>query len=99
MFERLFDTAIRHDGMSRHIHVSSLRKDRGLVIAIEYESDGVRPEDKERLFDVQSPENRGLFIVREILSLTGITVDETGESGKTTRFEIGIADSDFRKSR
>lgn len=99
VFERLFDTAIRHDGMSRHIHVSSFRKDRGLVIAIEYESDGVRPEDKERLFDVQSPENRGLFIVREILSLTGITVDETGESGKTTRFEIGIADSDFRKSR
>jgi len=98
VFGRLFDTAVQTDAVSRHIRVSSLQKDMNLIIVIEYDSAGIRPEDKDGLFDVQSSRNRGLFIVREILSLTGISLKETGMYGKTTRFEIGISDSYFRNS-
>jgi len=30
----------------------------------------------------------GLFLVREILAMTGMTISETGEHGKGARFEI-----------
>ncbi len=32
----------------------------------------------------------GLFLAREILSITGITIRETGTPGKGTRFEITV---------
>jgi signal transduction histidine kinase len=35
-------------------------------------------------------EGMGLFLVREILSITGITIKETGAPQKGTRFEITV---------
>jgi signal transduction histidine kinase len=32
----------------------------------------------------------GLFLSREILSITGITIKETGEPGKGARFEMTV---------
>jgi PAS domain S-box-containing protein len=98
VYERLFDTAIPVGKNQRTVRISAFQNDRNLIIAIEYESEGTRPEDKEGIFEVQASDNRGLFIAREILSLTGITLRETGEFGKNTRFEIEIPDSYFRYS-
>jgi hypothetical protein len=33
----------------------------------------------------------GLFLVREILSLTGVAISETGEFGKGARFEMAVS--------
>jgi len=99
VFERLFDTAQTPDKSLRQIHIHSFRKDRDLVAVIEYESAGIPPGEKEGIFEVGASGNRGLFMAREILSLTGITLKETGEYGKNTRFEIGIPDTYFRDSR
>ena len=38
----------------------------------------------------------GLFLVREILSITGMTIRETGESGRGARFEIHIPPEGYR---
>jgi signal transduction histidine kinase len=38
----------------------------------------------------------GLFLVREILSITGMSVRETGTPGKGTKFEILIPRGAYR---
>ncbi|WP_321504422.1 PAS domain S-box protein [uncultured Methanoregula sp.] len=99
VFERLFETSLPSDKTPPHIRIHSFQKERDLIAVIEYESSGIRPEDKEGIFEVQASKNRGLFMAREILSLTGIKLSETGEYGKNTRFEIGIPDTYFRYSK
>ncbi len=41
---------------------------------------------------------QGLFFAREILSITGITITETGESGKGARFEMAVPKGAWRKA-
>ena len=38
----------------------------------------------------------GMFLVREILALTGITITETGQPEKSARFEIMVPKGGFR---
>ena len=38
----------------------------------------------------------GLFLVREILSITGIKIRETGVPGKGARFEILVPEGGYR---
>jgi hypothetical protein len=40
----------------------------------------------------------GLFLSREILSITGITIRETGESGKGARFEMVVPKGMWRNN-
>ena len=37
-----------------------------------------------------------MFIAREILSLTGLTLTETGEFGKGARFEMRVPETYYR---
>ena len=61
--------------------LSILWKDNGI---------GIPAEEKEQIFQMGYGQNTGfgLFLAREILSLTGIGIKETGEPGKGARFEI-----------
>ncbi|WP_424061443.1 hypothetical protein [Methanoregula sp.] len=38
----------------------------------------------------------GLYLVREILAITGIQIKETGEPGKGARFEITVPRGSYR---
>jgi len=40
----------------------------------------------------------GLFLSREILSITGITIRENGDPGKGARFEMVVPNGIYRKS-
>ena len=64
----------------------------GLTIA--WEDDGVGVPDvlKERIFNRGYGSNTGLglFLIREILAITGITVHECGIEGKGARFELHV---------
>ena len=40
----------------------------------------------------------GLFLAREILAITGISITETGEPGFGVRFEIRVPAGKFRKT-
>jgi PAS domain S-box-containing protein len=98
VFVRVLENAVNYGHKTTEIRISAIHKEAYLVIAVESSGEGIRPEDKERIFELQDGGSlhRGLFIAREILSLTGITLHETGEYGKGTRFEMVIPPAYFR---
>jgi signal transduction histidine kinase len=69
---------------------------------IVYENDGVRISQKlkEHLFErgVGKHTGLGLNLVREILSITGMTISDTTKHGTGVRFEITVPKGGYRFS-
>jgi signal transduction histidine kinase len=68
------------------------------VLYVEDDGSGIPASDKERIFQRGFGKHTGLglFLVREILGITGITIRETGEPGKGAQFEITVPAGDCR---
>jgi len=93
VFYNLIDNALKYGGdQMKMIRVSSQESDRGLTIVCEDDGVGISAEDKKRLFTRGFGKNTGLglFLSREILTITGITIIENGTPGKGARFEITV---------
>jgi PAS domain S-box-containing protein len=90
VFVNLLDNSVRHGEHVTTITVSEQETKAGLVLTWEDNGIGVPAEDKERIFERGFGKHTGLglFLIREILSITGITIRETGIPGKGARFEI-----------
>jgi signal transduction histidine kinase len=69
-----------------------------LIVVWEDNGIGRAENEKERIFERGSGKNTGLglFLVREILSLTGILIKETGVPEKGARFEITVPNGKYR---
>ena len=69
------------------------------VIVIEDDGVGIHADDKAKIFERGFGKNTGwgLFLVREILAVTGITITETGTPGTGARFELKIPPDYFRR--
>ena len=98
VFFNLLDNAVRHGERVTQIRVSSRPSGEDLVIVWEDNGVGIPADHKERIFERGFGKHTGLgmFLVKEILSLTGIKVTETGEPGKGARFEILVPEGKFR---
>ena len=99
VFYNLIDNALRYGGQKMTvIRISSADSETGLVISVEDDGAGISADDKKRLFERGFGHNTGLglFLSREILSITGITITETGEPGKGARFEILVQKEGYR---
>ena len=98
VFFNLMDNAVRHGGKITTIRFSSGERGADHILVCEDDGDGVLPEEKEKIFLKGYGKNTGmgLFLSREILSITGITIRETGESGKGARFEIAVPKGAWR---
>lgn len=95
----LLENAVRHGGKITRIHVSAIpRDDRSLLVTIEDDGIGIAPDDKENIFRYGFGKNTGLGLAvsRDILSLTGITISETGVAGSGARFEMVVPHSAWR---
>ncbi|MGB8890933.1 MAG: ATP-binding protein, partial [Methanoregula sp.] len=94
----LVDNAIRYGGKISTIRFSLSEKNGNEIIVCEDDGVGVLQEYKEKIFDRGFGKNTGLglFLAREILSLTGITIRETGEPGAGARFEMAVPTGSFR---
>lgn len=101
IFFNLLDNSIQHGGHVTEIRVSSHQKGEGLIIMWEDNGIGIPEGEKEKIFERGYGKNTGLgmFLVREILALTGITIKETGIHGKGARFEIIIPNGQYRLSQ
>jgi PAS domain S-box-containing protein len=98
VFFNLYDNSIRHGEHVAEIRVSSMCSGDACIIAVEDDGIGVPVQDKTRIFERNVGEHtgHGLFLVQEILALTGITISETGEPGKGARFEIVVPKGSYR---
>ncbi len=98
VFYNLVDNAIRYGENITTIKFYSRIDDKGLSVLCEDDGAGIPPEDKTRIFErgVGRNTGMGLFLTREILGITGITIMENGVYGKGARFEIHIPRGTFR---
>ena len=98
VFANLVENVVRHGQGATMVRFSAV--DRGGEVAILCEDDGigVPAEKKERIFERGYGENTGfgLFLVREILQITGIAIHETGAPGEGARFELTMPASAAR---
>lgn len=101
VFSNLVDNTIRHGGpdVSR-ILIYGHKSAEGYVLVYEDNGIGIPAEQKKRIFSSGFGKNLGygLFLIREILGITGMNIYETGETGKGARFEIHIPKWAFRFS-
>jgi signal transduction histidine kinase len=98
VFYNLFDNTRLHGGAVTHIRVSHTPSGSDLVVAVADNGTGISPEDKKHLFErgFGKDTGLGLFLSREILSITGISISETGVPGTGARFEITVPEGAFR---
>lgn len=70
-----------------------------LQIIWEDDGVGIRDEEKEKIFERGYGKNTGLglFFIREILGITGITISENGVYGEGARFVIRVPERGWRK--
>ena len=100
VFYNLVENALRHaKGMTR-IRFSYHLSGDSAVLVCEDDGCGVPSGKKEAIFRREYFKHTGfgLFLTREILGITGITIRETGGPGTGARFEIGIPRDFFRIS-
>ena len=102
LFERviynLCDNAIRHGKTITTIKFTSEETNGTLKLICEDNGVGVPADVKEKIFNRQYYQHTGLglFLSREILSITGMTITETGVPGEGARFEILVPDGMWR---
>lgn len=98
-FFNIAENAITHGGNVTTIRISARKAhDGGMFVLVEDDGNGIPPSDKEKIFSKGFGKNTGLglFLVREILSISGITICENGEYRKGARFEIFVPRGTFR---
>jgi signal transduction histidine kinase len=99
VFYNLIENAITYGGGKlTTIRISSSGSDNGLVIVCEDDGEGISEPDKKRLFERGYGKHTGLglYLCREILLITGITISETSLPGSGARFEIQVPMGAYR---
>ena len=89
-FYNLIDNALKHGATLTRIRFSALESAAGLTIGCEDDGTGIPPPDRERIFTpgFAGTSGYGLFLVREILGITGISIHEQGGAGEGAHFRM-----------
>ncbi|MGB8309419.1 MAG: PAS domain S-box protein [Methanoregula sp.] len=98
VFYNLIDNAVKHGGNVTSVRFLIEERDGEHIIICEDDGCGIPPENKELIFTRGFGKNTGLglFLSREILLITGITIAETGKHGNGARFEMNVPRRAFR---
>jgi PAS domain S-box-containing protein len=98
VFFNLMENSIRHGERVTKMSFTSRDSADGLVITYRDNGTGISAEDKKNLFRKGFGKHTGLglFLSREILAITGITITENGEPGKGVQFEMTVPFGAFR---
>jgi PAS domain S-box-containing protein len=92
VFYNLVENALRHGGNLTRISFTTEISGDGARIICEDDGSGVPEQFKEAIFVRKHFKHTGfgLFLSRDILGITGLSIRENGEPGKGARFEIAI---------
>jgi len=98
VFYNLIDNAVRYGEKITTIRFSLEESNGAHVVVCEDDGEGIPADEKERIFERGFGKNTGLglFLAREILAITGMTIREIGEPCKGARFEITVPHGSFR---
>jgi PAS domain S-box-containing protein len=97
VFSNLVGNTMRHGGMVKTITLEVEDKTDHLQIAYSDDGKGIPEDRKAVIFKVE--ENKplhGLKLIRDILEMTHMTINEVGTEGKGTRFEIKVPKGNYR---
>lgn len=99
VFYNLLENSLRYAGAGTRIRISSQPEQDHVIIIYEDAGPGIPYEEKTKLFVRGYGKNTGLglFLIREILAITGISIRENGVPGTGCRFGISIPKSRFRR--
>jgi len=100
VFHNLFENAAMHGGNVTRIFVRGQTTPDGFALTIEDDGNGIPLADKEQIFirGFGRHTGLGLFLAREVLAITGLTINETGEPGQGARFTIQIPKGMYRQT-
>lgn len=92
IFYNLFDNSVRHGERVSRIRVSHEETEDSVILRVEDDGVGIRPDHKEAIFERGFGGNigLGLHITRELLRIYGMTIREVGEHGKGAAFEMTV---------
>lgn len=98
VFRHLFDFTLRHGKEMTEITLSLHTTGLSGILIVETVGAGIPVSDKETIFEPGYDKGTGwgLFLARDILAVTDMTIAETGEPGKGVRFEIFLPTGSFR---
>ena len=98
VIDNLIDNSLRHGGDVNKISINVIKKTDGLLIIYKDNGNGILDDEKERIFIRGYGKNTGLglFLISEILSVTGITIKENGKYGEGATFEIMVPHEKWR---
>lgn len=98
VFANLINNSLNHGVRVRNISVSYLPFNRDIAIIYKDDGIGIHTADKVEIFKKGAGKNHGfsLFLSREILSITGLSIKECGVYGEGARFEIFVPEGKFR---
>jgi len=99
VFYNLIDNALTYGGETlTTLRITTRESGDGLVITCEDDGEGISAKDKKRLFERGYGRHTGLglYLCREILQITGISIDETSAPGSGARFEIHVPKGAYR---
>jgi signal transduction histidine kinase len=101
VFLALASNIREHAPTATEYSVTSAETPEGLVLVFRDNGPGIPASQKEKIFAREYGRRNGisLYLSREILSITGISIRETGEEGKGARFEILVPPGAWRKKR
>ena len=100
VFFHLVDNAVRYGGKITKIRFFCEESFEELHVICEDDGIGIPPDAKKKIFNRQFFQNKGLdmYLSREIVSITGMSIRETGTYGRCSRFEILVPKGAYRFS-
>jgi PAS domain S-box-containing protein len=98
VFFNLVENIFLHGQRVTEISLDYQETEEGLLLVLQDNGVGILAEEKQKIFERGYGRNTGLglFLVREILSITGITIRENGTEGEGARFEMLIPKGSYR---
>lgn len=100
VFLYLIDNAMVHGKGLTRISFSCQEVPEGLILICKDDGAGIDPRKRVTLFSRITGDHPrfGLFFISEYLALAGMSIRETGETGKGARFEITVPKDAYRFS-
>lgn len=100
VFYNLMDNSKKHGGNVTHIRFSFREKENACILSYEDDGAGIPVSLKEKIFENEFGRNTGygLFLIKEVLDITGISIKETGVEGSGACFEFEVPKRYYRVS-